>query len=457
MASKFTHIKKLSALVISMFICSQGFGATNNSAKNSTKQNSKESTKETNLQVIHPKIGTSVSAKDGSITLTLIDKRQNYAGGATRESAIYSPKSVNIHPDGSRYYVNSLEGGTTIVFDAKTNNKIASISHNIGAAHDNLWSEDSGIYKFTHYPKNNHFKGKPVESTFSHNGRYLWVPYYKRSYDLNAQDPSAVAVIDTQSNKIIKLMETGTLPKMITTTPNGKMIAISHWGDNTIALIDISSDNPNDWKHIKRLVVDYILPLNYPLDKSVDRDTGSGYALRGMAFSEDSRYMLIGCMGGGGGIAIIDLQDSKYLGRVLGMMPNVRHLVVKNGYLYLSINKDGYVQKAKMSDFIESVKHLDGKTKQTTFKNWQNAKVGAGARTIALSPDGKYIFVACNSVSKVAVVDSDKMVQILQIDADSFPVGLDVSADGKFVYTTSQGKAKYGGGNAVDIYRVDYK
>ncbi|BDB67309.1 hypothetical protein Hc94105_1530 [Helicobacter cinaedi] len=411
-----------------------------------------------NIQVIHPKIGTTATSQDEKITLTLIAKKQNYGGDAkTRESAIYSPKSVNIHPDGSKYYVNSLEGATTIVFDAKTNNKIATISHKITKAHDSLWSEDSGFYKFTHYPKNNHFTGKPVESTFTHNGKYLWVPYYRRSYDINAQDPSAVAIIDTQSNAIIRLMETGALPKMITTSPDGKSVAISHWGDNTVALIDVSSENPKEWKHTKRLVVDYILPLNYPLHKSVDRDTGSGYALRGMAFSEDGKYLLVGCMGGGGGIAIIDLESGTYFGRVLGMMPNVRHLVVKNGYLYLSVNKDGYVQKAKMSDFIESFSQFSAKKKQAIFKNWQNAKVGAGARTIELSPDGEYIFVACNTASMVAVVESKSMKQILQIKADSFPVGLDVSKDGKFVYVTAQGKAKYGGGNAVDIYAVEYK
>lgn len=411
-----------------------------------------------NLQVIHPKIGTTATSQNGKIKLTLIAKKQNYGGEAkTREGAIYSPKSVNVHPDGSKYYVNSLEGATTIVFDAKTNNKIATISHRITQKHDSLWSKDSGFYKFTHYPKNNHFTGKPVEATFTHNGRYLWVPYYRRSYDINAQDPSAVAIIDTQSNAIIKLMETGALPKMIATSPDGNNVAISHWGDNTVALIDVSSENPQDWKHTKRLVVDYVLPLNYPLDKSVDRDTGSGYALRGMAFSEDGKYLLVGCMGGGGGIAVIDLADGTYLGRVLGMMPNVRHLVIKNGYLYLSVNKDGYVQKAKMSDFIESFSQFSAKKKQAMFKNWQNAKVGAGARTIELSPDGEYIFVACNAASVLAVVESKSMKQILQISADSFPVGLDVSKDGKFVYTTAQGRPKYGGGNAVDIYAVEYK
>ena len=67
-----------------------------------------------------------------------------------------------------------------------------------------------------------------------------------------------------------------------------------------------------------------------------------------------------------------------------------------------------------MSDFIESFSQFSAKKKQAIFKNWQNAKVGAGARTIELSPDGENIFVACNTASMVAVVESKSMKQILR-------------------------------------------
>ena len=41
------------------------------------------------------------------------------------------------------------------------------------------------------------------------------------------------------------------------------------------------------------------------------------------------------------------------------------------------------------------------------------------------------------------------------IDVDSYPVGLDVSEDGRYVIVTSQGR-KGNGGNAVNIYEVEY-
>ena len=42
-----------------------------------------------------------------------------------------------------------------------------------------------------------------------------------------------------------------------------------------------------------------------------------------------------------------------------------------------------------------------------------------------------------------------------KIDVDSYPVGLDISNDGRYVIVTSQGRGNQGG-NAVNIYEVHY-
>lgn len=412
-------------------------------------------------EAVHPTIGTSVTSSDGELTITLIAKKQNFGGKEpnTLDTDIHSPKSINIHPDGSKYYVNSLEGCTTISYDFRTNKKLRVIRHTFKEGRDDaLWAPPSGLFPWQHYTEDlNTFSGKPVESTFSHNGRFLWVPYYRRTFDINAQDPSAVAVIDTETDSIVRLMETGPLPKMITTSPDGNLVAISHWGNNTVGIIDISSDSPKDWHYTEVLVVDYVLKLDFPLDKQVDRDNDSGYALRGTVFTPDGNYLLVGCMGGGGGIAIINTKTRQYLGRIVGMHPNVRHLVISNGYLYLSINRDGMVQRIKLDKFMAGVSSMaqSGK-KLSTVTGWESCKVGAGARTISLSPDGRYVFAACNLASALYVVDTQTMKVICQIAVDSYPVGLDVSTDGRYLFTTSQGRRDQGG-NAVNIFRVDYK
>ena len=96
------------------------------------------------------------------------------------------------------------------------------------------------------------------------------------------------------------------------------------------------------------------------------------------------------------------------------------------------------------------------KGKTTVLKGWEQCKVPAGARTIELSPSGRYIFAACNIDSKLAVVDSKEMRLIGTIDVDSYPVGLAISTDGSRVIVTSQGRGENMGGNAVNIFAVEY-
>lgn len=405
--------------------------------------------------IVHPKMGTTVISNDGALKIVLDGKKQNYASkpANARDISIKSPKSVNIHPSGKKFYVNSLEGGSTVVYDTRTSKKLKVISHQIGASHEKLWAPSTSLYPMKYNYKNpRYFMGKPVESTFSHGGKYLWIPYYRRSIDLNAQDPSAVAIIDTERDEIVRLMDTGPLPKMIATSPDGKYVAISHWGDNTVGLIDISSQNPKLWKHITYFTVDKKLNLNLSRTTPVNRDSNSGNALRGTVFTPDGKYLLVGCMGGNGGIAVIDVVGRKYLGKIYGMMSNMRHLVISHGYLYLSINNAGFVQRIPLDKILLTMANMSG-GKNVTVSGWENCKVGGGARTLELTPDGKYAFVACNTASKLCVIDTHNMKQIAAIDVDSYPVGLDISKSGDLVFVTSQGRKGFGG-NAVDIFRV---
>jgi len=84
-------------------------------------------------QVIHIPIGKKSTGSD-EVTLELINRYQYYNGNTKNDndsfdSAINSPKSVNYSIDGKKFYVQSLEGYTTAVYDAKTKKKIKTIKH----------------------------------------------------------------------------------------------------------------------------------------------------------------------------------------------------------------------------------------------------------------------------------------------------------------------------------------
>lgn len=434
----------------SLLILCFGLFSTSISAQN------KESIKEKSTSsYVHVKSGSVYTIPD-HMTVKHIARHQSYNGRDTvsYDKDIHSPKSVTLNPSGTRYYVNSLEGHKTVCYDVQTHEKVASIKHFFTDKDSALWAKPSGLYEFNHkYAHPNTFSGKPVESAFTHMGRYLWVPYYRRSFDINAQDPSAISVIDTRTHKIVRLFETGALPKMVESSADGKWVAVSQWGENTVGLIDVSSLYPDDWHYENSFTIDRKLKLNYSLTVRVNRDVNSGYCLRGTVFTPDNRYLLVGCMGGSGGIAVIDLEKQEYLGRVMGMLPNVRHIVLHDNWMYLSINQSGAVQRIPLDKFIASFENFEKHV--TKVEGWETCKVLKGARTISISADGRYVYAACNIGSRLAVVDTQTFKMVGEIPVDSYPVGLDISADGLTLYVTSQGRDDKGG-NSVNVYQIEY-
>lgn len=409
-------------------------------------------------QLQQVKIG-SLSSENKELQLKLTHKNQrNYAKPSNEtdifETAINSPKSATFTADGSKYYIQSLEGYQTVVFDAKTHKKIKEITHKFDNSNQHLFKNKEYTLFDYQFPSDisNHniFMGKPVEACLSANGDWLFVTYYRRSFDTNAQYPSALCVIDTKTDEIVRVLPTAALPKMIAASPDGKHVAVTNWGDNTVAILDVSTNNPDEFKYTNLLEVDKRAVLNYG-SKPVDRDNNCGSCLRGTAFTPDGKYLLVGKMGGVGQIAIFRTSNFSRVGKIVGIMNNVRHIVVDEEHIYMSINRSGHVQKLKWSDVRY---HFDPEIEKTiTAKDIKSVHVGTGARTIDLDPKSEYIFAAVNNQSKIVVVRNSDLQIITEIPADSYPVGLAVSPDGKNVIVTAQGKAD-GGGNSVMVYEI---
>jgi WD40 repeat protein len=408
------------------------------------------------------KIGTQ-STGSPEVTLKLIARIQSYNAHTNNkldffDKAINSPKSALILEKTvngktiKKLYVNNLEGGVTSVYDmTDTFKKVAEINHT-------FLLKDSGLFKETNFPgysfksrkaHPNVFTGKPVEMCLSNYNKYLWVPYYRRDYDKLATEPSAIALIDADSDKIIRVFPTAPLPKMVACSEDDKYIAVTNWGDNTVHLIDISSGDPKKFQYVAHFVVDYRLNLNF--SKTVNRDNDCGLCLRGTVFTPDSNYLFVGRMGGGG-IAVFNIKDKKYLGSLFGTKNNVRHLVINGDYIFLSSNKDGNVEKAKWKDVLNYFLARPGE-KNIQYKNWQTAFTGLGARTISVTSDGAYLFANANKESKISIVRTADMKTIGAVKADPFPVGMVLDQDNKYLIVTAQGRDNKGG-NSVMIYEI---
>lgn len=377
------------------------------------------------------------------------------AGTTIVDGNLRSPKSVVFAANGTKIYINALEAGRTLVYEWPSLVRKKVISHSFDSRHAELFNGENTVFGYPYLvrpPRQaNEFVGKPVELAFSHQGRYLWVPYYRRSYDQGATSPSAVAIVDTDSDEIVRVMPTGPLPKFVATSADGRWATIVHWGDNTVGLIDISSNQPRDFKYVAHLKTDQHFKLEGL--GVVDRDKYCGECLRGAVISSDGRYLVVAEMGGPGGLVGFDLEKKTFLGRVLGIASSPRHLVTDDrDQIYVSSNRAGIVSKKSFSHLIAELESASGRTVRT--EGWKSVKVGSGSRTIELSPDQNTLYVANNESETLAAIDTTSMRILTQKKAYPYPVGLAVSPKGDAVILTAQGHSG-AGGHVVEIWRVE--
>lgn len=395
-----------------------------------------------------------------SLTMTRVGRIQN--SGYTerlpidiRDSEIYSPKSVRFSADGRKIYINSLEGGRTVVYSWPELQKLKSISHNFRAADSSLFQGENTVFNYPYYTQspsgdNNIFLGKPVESELSHGGRWLWIPYYRRGFDTYGQSPSAVAIVDTQTDRIVRVMPTGPIPKYVVASPDGKYMAIIHWGDNTVGLIDTQTGDPRDFTYVAQLTVE--TQLSQEDKANTDRDATCGFCLRGAVFSKDSQFLMVARMGKGG-IAGFHIPSKRYLGSIMNIRSTPRHLVLSpdGEFVYASSNYAGYISKVSVQNLVKSL--IEARGRRINGPIWQEVSVGVGARTLDISHDGKILFVAVNNTSELVAVDAQSLQILSRLKVDPFAVGLAVSPDSSAVLLTSQGRSGVGG-NAANIIQV---
>lgn len=409
----------------------------------------------------HVVIGVRSAPEGAPVNLRLAARFQRYNSAPAVPADVYdpdidSPKSVRISADGKKAYVNSLEGAATVIYGLPGLEKRGLIRHSFGRAQSWLFSSTVpwfGASFSEDIPPGgpNIFKGKPVESEFSHDGRFLWVPYYRRNFDLDGTQPSAAAVVDARSDTIVRVVPAGPIAKNAAASPDGRFMALAHWGDNSVGFIDISSPEPAGFFPAGVVAVG---PREPPAgSEAVNRDLECGLCMRGLAWTSDGRYLFAGCMGGSGGVAVIDSRAAggpALLGRVsLGGKPRDLLVSPDGRWLYVSASNAGAVIRAETELVVKAALQTGNMVDLSTAA----AHVGGLPRSMKLSPDGRWLFVALNADSQVAVVDVSSLEVVSRVTVDSFPVGLDISPDGRSLWVTSQGNDG-AGGNSVEIFEV---
>ncbi len=325
-------------------------------------------------------------------------------------------KSVELSPDGSRVYSMNLEECSVFEFNResrKIQRKIVFVRHR-GRGFN---------YKKKVWIRS--YQEKPVEAHFTHGGRYLWIslhnaggivvwdlldgdthvrgrPYktawYYETFKVDSSNMispggKGKGVRKSRSprykKKKIRLLwiKTGSTPKVITSSPDGKYLFVANWHSHSVSVLGIDSQSPEEWRIIGVLK--------------------TGRIPRGLVVSPDSRYLYIAQMGSNH-ISVVDTTNMKKIHQiVVGINP--RHLVISNGHIFSSLNIAGKLIKIDQNwNIVESVNTLPS------------------PRTIAVSQDGLVIFVVCYNINYLQVFSADSLKHIGRFQSSSHPVGVTV-------------------------------
>jgi YVTN family beta-propeller protein len=293
-----------------------------------------------------------------------------------------SPKSV-VHSGNGLFFAQNMMYSHTITVYDRNHNLVKTIPDNVNLS-------NYGYSKF----KGN-YKGAPVEASFSHNGKYAWVSNYqmygpgfnKPGDDVcspsQQTDNSFLYRINTESLNLEKVIQVGSVPKYVATSPDNRLILVSNWCSWDLSVIDTEKN-----QEIKRI------PLGrYP---------------RGIVVDPDSEKAYIAVMGSYD-IAKVDLSNfSVGWLRDIGQSPRHLNMDPSGKYLYASLNGEGKLAKIDLS----------------TGKVIDKVVTGSAPRSMVISDDGQRLYVVNYNSNTVSKVRTSDMKVLQDVSVDSSPIGI---------------------------------
>jgi len=228
---------------------------------------------------------------------------------------------------------------------------------------------------------------EPVEADFSKDGRFAWVSLY---------NSSKVLVVDTEAGAVAGEVTTGSIPKEVAVSPDGKWVYVANWNSNTVTVIDAKL-------------------------RARVKDIPMAGTPRGMCFSPEGDFAYV-CIMGGSTLTEVNVGAGHVVSRQIPCGSNPRHVLTnrEGNILYISNNAPGTVTL---------VDRAAGAVIATI-------KVGRQARTIALTPDERYLFVCNYGEETVGCVDLLARAQIFKVPT-SQPIGMVVSARGDRLFVSN--------------------
>jgi len=262
-----------------------------------------------------------------------------------------SPKSVAASQSGLVSAHNMMYQHSVTIYDSPSLELVTTVK-------DSVSLTSLGIPGFS-----GTYRGAPVEGAYSPDSQYLYFTNYsmygkgftKEGHDVcspsSGFDTSYLSRINLADYTIDAVYPVGSVPKVVSVSPDNKYVLVSNWCSYTVSVISVE----------KQKLVRTIKIGRYP---------------RGISISSDSKYAYIAEMGGSN-IHRIDLDDFSKTLIPIGSNPRAIKLSPDDKTLYATLNISGKV----VSWDLENNKMI------------KSVKTGLAARSLALNGDGTSLFV----------------------------------------------------------------
>jgi YVTN family beta-propeller protein len=306
-----------------------------------------------------------------------------------------SPKSVVHSGKGLFFAQNMMYNHSITVYDRQFNL--------VKTIPDDIKLSD---YGYSQYPGTQH--GAPVEAAFSPDGNTAWVSNYQmygETFSSAADDdcspeqnhpPSFLYRIGTQNLAIDHVIQVGSVPKYVETTPNHQYVLASNWCSWDVSVVD-----PQQNKEIRRIQLG-----PYPRGIAIDRQSETAYV----------------AIMGSYDIAAINLKDfSVDWLRDIGHSPRHVNLDPAGKYLYATLNGEGQIAK------------IDLATKTVVSK----IATGSAPRSMAISGNGQFLYVVNYDSDTISKVRTSDMQVMQSISVNSAPIGITYDNDTQQVWVAS--------------------
>ena len=301
----------------------------------------------------------------------------------TRMVGPYSPKSVTASGFGTVIAANMMYRHTISVFSSDGKLR-KTVSDTVDLAKFGVKAVKPGKYR-----------GAPVESAFSPDGKTAWISNYAmygKGFSAEGKDNcpgrnslsrSFVYRLDVSSKTITGVVQVGKTPKFLATTPDGKYLLVSNWCSYDLSIVDVKSMNQ---------------VASLPM----------GPHPRGIAVTKDSKTAYVAVMGGAG-LRVVDIEKrtSSWI-RGTGVAP--RHVVISpdEKWLYVSVNGTGQVVKVD-------------RLRKTVVSR---VRTGSQPRSLTIAPDGRSIYVVNYDSATMSKVRTSDMKILQTMKTDVHPIGI---------------------------------